>query len=296
MGFLRRDNQAIIVQFLGEATMMVLQGLPITLFSQGDFWAKFAAGASPGQLVFADPGTGQPIAAATAPTIFSGTADAGFAGTASVGAAFTIVIATNVATISAVTGYVSAGDVVTSANIAGVAIGAQLTGTPGAAGTYTFVHANVASEAATSTSNTLNVTAVTRGNLEVGSVIAGGGLTGTPTVTSFTAGTGGVGRYVFSGAQQASASGAKTAQTTLLNVTAVTLGDLNVGDVVGGATSGSPQVASQVSGTPGGIGTYRLTSLQGFAPGVITVGAVATPWKVNSLAAAGELAKISTWG
>lgn len=229
LGFLHRENQAQIVAYLGDSTLSVREGIMITLFSQGEFWARFAAGASPGQLVYVDPSTGAVIAGATAPASASVTAAAG--------ASFTGVIATNVLTISALTGYVTAGDVLAGAGITGgTLIGAQLTGPAGGAGTYTVAHADVASEAMTTTSTVLVVSAVASGSLGAGSKISGSGVTD-PTV-----------------------------------------------------------IVSQLSGTTGGIGQYRISPVQRFASTTVSENAILTPYKVNSLAANGELAKISTWG
>lgn len=299
IGFLHRENNAIIVEFLGEATMKVLKGLPITLFSQGDFWAKFAGGATPGETVYADPSTGAALAGpASGLNSAVVTASAGFTGTAAMGSGFTIAITANVATITLIGAgqYLSAGDIVTSANIAGLAIGAQLTGTPGGNGTYTFVHADVAAEAATATSNVLNVSAVVRGALQVGSVVTGGTMAANSTVTAFIAGTGGVGQYTISGAAQTVASGTKNANTDVLDVTAVTSGVLGVGSSLSGAATAGTVIVEQLTGAPGGIGTYRISPAQNFASGTVNEGAIKTPWKVNSQAAAGEVAKISTWG
>ena len=229
LGFLRRSDQAIITEYLGFSTFVLNAGFPVTLFSQGDFWGLFAAGATPGQKVYADPATGALIAGgASAPAVTSVTASAG--------ASFTGVVATNVLTASAVTGYLTPGDIVNGAGVVDVVLGAQLTGTPGGAGTYTFVHADVSSEAMTSTSTQLDVTAVGSGTLAAGDDINGTGVT---------AGT---------------------------------------------------QIVSQTSGTPGGVGFYTLSVGQRFASTTVTVNAIATPWKVKSTAAAGDVAKISTWG
>lgn len=293
LGFLHRENNAVIVNFLAPATMMVPQGAPITLFSDGTFWAKFAGGATPGQLVYADAGTGAPIAGgATPPSTGAFTADAGFTGTAAMGASFTGVIASNVLTASAVTGYLTAGDLVTGAGVASVVLGAQLSGTPGGAGTYTLVNANVGSEAMTSVSNLLNVTATVRGAPVVGSVITGGTMAGGSTVTAVNGAF-----YTISGAAQNVASGTKAANTTTLNVSAVTSGTLLPGDVIAGSgVTAATQIVAQLTGTAGGVGTYQISISQNFASTAITVGAIATPWFVDSVAAAGELAKISTWG
>lgn len=294
IGFLHRENNAVITEFLGEAVYVVYRGLPVTLFDQGDFWARFADGATPGQAVFADAGTGTPIAGDTAPTTDTFTGSAGFTGTAQMGATLTtIAITANVATLVVATGYVTVGDIVTSANIAGLPIGAQLTGPAGGSGTYTFVHADVAAEAGTVASNLLHVTATVRGALVIGSVVTGGAMAVNSTVTAIPGG----GFYTISGAPQTVASGTKNANTDTLAVTILTTGDIAPGDVIAGAgvTAGT-QVLEQLTGTPGGVGTYRISVSQNFASTALTVGAIATPWFVDSLAADGELAKISTWG
>lgn len=208
LGFLHREEQAIIVTYLGISTYVVNQGFPITLFSQGDFWGKFAGGAIPGQRVWADPDTGALISAVTAPFVV--------VATGSVGASFTGVVATNVLTASAVTGYLSPGDVVNGAGVVNVVLGAQLTGPPGGAGTYTFVHADVASEAMTSTSTVLDATAVSTGTLGAGDVLTG--PTGSPQITGQISGTpGGVGLYQLSGAAISFASGAITVSAVATN-------------------------------------------------------------------------------
>lgn len=230
IAFLHRENNAVIVSFLGQASLLVQQGLPVSLFTQGDFWARFAAGATPGQRVWADPDTGAAVAGgSTAPTTASFTASAG--------ASFTLAITANVATVSAVTGYLSAGDSVTSASLGTVTLGAQLTGTPGGAGTYTLVHADFVAEAATAISTVLDVTAIASGVIGAGDVISGTGI------------------------------------TALTRITA------------------------QLSGTPGGVGFYTISIAQRFASTNTAIApGIATPWFVNSLAAAGEVAIISTWG
>jgi len=295
IGFLKRGNNAIITEFLGEAVYSVNRGLPLDIFDQGDFWALFDDGATPGQRVWADPSTGKPIAGgATAPTTDSFTADAGFGGTAQQGAAFTIAITTNVATISALSGWVEAGDSVTSASLGTVVLGTRLTGSLGGVGTFTQVHANFAGEAGTAANNIVSVSAVAQGSLEVGSVIDSTGADAT--VTALGTGTGGVGTYTVGGSAQRVASAAVTATNTVLNITAVATGPIEVGDVVGSPAVAGTQIVSQLSGAAGGIGTYRVSALNYFVSGAVTDEAVATPWFVNSVADDGEIAKISTWG
>jgi hypothetical protein len=57
-GFVHREGQGIITQFLGIATMQIPGGDMATLFAQGDFWGIFNAPATPGQKVYFDPVTG----------------------------------------------------------------------------------------------------------------------------------------------------------------------------------------------------------------------------------------------
>ena len=59
LGFVHRENQAIITEWLSKSVMLVPAGFPITGMSRGDFWAEFLDGASFGDAVFADALTGQ---------------------------------------------------------------------------------------------------------------------------------------------------------------------------------------------------------------------------------------------
>lgn len=292
LGFLHRENNAVITEFLGEATYVVNEGLPLALFDQGDFWGLFADGAAPGDRVWADPGNGALIAGgATAPELDSYTLEAGYGGTVIVGASFTVAVAANVATISALTGWIDEGTVVTSAGIAGVALGARLTGTPGGTGTFTFVHGDVAAEAGTGANQTLTVVTTDQGALEVGNVVAQGGNDYT-LVASLDADS-----WSFSEAAFFDATDAATAPTSVIEVTAVVTGPIEVGDtVVSASVAAGTQIVAQLTGTPGGVGTYRVNTLNYFTSEAAVSEAIATPWIVNSPADAGELAKISTWG
>lgn len=65
-GFVHREMNALITVFLAESGNLVPQGLPIVLYSQGDFWAKVTiAPATVGLKAFASltDGTMQPAAA-----------------------------------------------------------------------------------------------------------------------------------------------------------------------------------------------------------------------------------------
>lgn len=146
----------------------------------------------------------------------------------------------------------------------------------------------------------LTVSAVT-GKITVGETLGTtAGIAAGTTVVSQTSGTpGGAGVYVTSAATTISAATA-TSFGNVLNVSAVGSGVLHVGDPVSG--SGVPSgavIASQVSGTTGGVGIYTLdTAATAYAASttVTAVGGVLTGWKAQSVAAVGELVKISTWG
>lgn len=247
LGFVGRNQQALITEFLGEATMRVPEGFMLNVFSSGDFWARFPAGAQVGQNVYADPNDGTPLAGATAPSLASGTGSAGFTGTATLAnGSTTLTVAT------ATAGILSPGDLVTGTSIpANTSIVAQLTGTPGKVGTYQMSAAATAdvgsAEAIVGHSNFMLVTAVSAGAFTFGDPISGTNVSGGTTVTG----------------QATPFSGVATLNSdTSFVVTSVTPGTdlLRVGaTVVGAGIPASTTISSQSSGTPGGVGTYVLS-------------------------------------
>lgn len=189
IGFLGRNEQALITQFLGEYSLVVPAGFMVTLFNGGDFFAYFADGATALAQVYADEDTGAPQMQATN----SFTGEVGFTGAAS--------FATNVMTITTATsGVITVGDVLTSASVtAGTTITALLSGVSGATGsTYSLstTPGTLAAQTATTASNVLNVTAVADGGLSVGQVISGTGVTSGTSIAAFLTGTGGLGTYL----------------------------------------------------------------------------------------------------
>lgn len=256
IGFLGRNEQALITQFLGESSLLVPAGFPVTLFNGGDFLAKFAAGATPGNSVFADPNNGAPYAAASAPAGASVTGSGGATGTAT-----TVNLNTTLTVNTVSAGIIGIGDTVVSANVpVGTKILAQLTVTAGSGagilGTYQMSAAATSSAgptAFTTQSTLVTVTAVASGALLVGDVISGTGVIAGTTILSQAGQFQGV---------------ANLATSTALNVTAVNPGSgkLRVGDTVTGTgIPAATTIASQTSGTPGGIGLYVLS-----APSTVT--------------------------
>jgi hypothetical protein len=202
IGFFARNAQALITAFLGAATMLVPSGFMVTLFDQGEFWARFGDGATAGQTVYADEGTG---AAQSGSGTTSFTGAIGFTGTASLTAA------TSELTIATITsGLIEIGDAVTGTGITGgTTITGLVSGAPNTVGAVYKLSAapsDEAAEAVTTTSNTLNVTAISAGSLSVGDVISGSGVTAGTTIVAFGTGVGGVGTYIVSNAPVHTAS------------------------------------------------------------------------------------------
>lgn len=84
---------------------------------------------------------------------------------------------------------------------------------------------------------------------------------------------------------------------TTLTVSAVASGTLSVGQSLSGANvAPGTRITGLGTGT-GGTGTYTVTPSQTAASATVTAGgAVETNFVIRSASAAGELAKISTWG
>lgn len=199
LGFVARPgNVASITAWLGEASMIVYAGREITLHNTGDFWARFAAGATKGQKVFASYADGSAVA---------GTAGGSVAGavvTAVGGAVVTGAIAGTTLTVSAVTsGTLGIGSVLSGSGVtANTTITALGTGT-GGVGTYTVDTSQTASSTTiTATNAIMTVTGITSGTLSVGQPISGTGVTAGTTIAGLGTGTGGVGTYPLSVAQQ----------------------------------------------------------------------------------------------
>ena len=131
--------------------------------------------------------------ALTGPTqaTVTGSLGATFTGTASGTPATTL-------TISAVTGLVSVGDVITGTGITGtVTIASFVSGTSGGAGVYTTSAATTCSAASiTGSSVVLDVTVVGAGTVALGQEVTGSGITAGTFIAGLGTGTGGTGTYI----------------------------------------------------------------------------------------------------
>ena len=309
-GFVHRDQQGLITNYLAESTMLIPAGFPVVLHQAGDFFAK---NSGPSALIrngalYASYADGSVVTAA--PTGASVTGSLGSTSTGSLGATFTASAGspTTKLVVTSVTGLISIGDTVSGTGItAGTTILSQDSGgTVGGAGTYNLSGANTCSSATvTSFGVTVKLTATT-GLVSVGDIISGGaGFPVGATVTAIVSGGGlaTAGVYTISApgtAYTASASGITTYGNTIY-VSAVASGTIAIGAAIsGGAIAANSVVSSQVNGTPGATGTYTVSNVAaayGASGTFTTVGGIAlTAWTAQSAAASGELVKISTFG
>ena len=305
-GFVHREQQALIQNYLQTSSMSIPQGFPVTLDNAGDFWAvnNGPNSSNINDVIYARYSDGA-IFCASAPNGASATGSIGSTNTALIGSTSTGTGSGTNLTLSSLTGLVSIGDTVSGTGVpAGTTIVSQTSGTTGAAGVYVTSQATTASSATITTFGTVLDVTSTTGYVAVGDTVSGG--TGFPvaaTITSQISGTpNGVGLYRLSApatAYVASATGVTTFGNTL-NVTAVASGVFAVGDPVSGTgVPANAVIASQLTGTVGSTGIYTLgTAATAYAAStaLTVVAGVATSWKAKSIAAVGELVKISTWG
>lgn len=206
-GFVPRQENALITEYMGVASMVIPEGFEVTLFDEGDFLDKIVSGSA---AVY----NSQCFASYADGSLSIGSAPAGTTATGSVGATFTATGTGTSLVVTAVTGLISVGDTLgTIATVpAGTTILAQVSGTPGGAGTYTTSGpTTVAAATVTSFGNVLNVTAAT-GVLKIGDALTGTGIPAGVTLASQVSGaTGGVGVYTIS--SPATAYAASTALT-----------------------------------------------------------------------------------
>lgn len=215
-GFVHRDQQGLIPQYLQESSMLVPAGFPMTVFRKGGFFAKNTGSnqVSRGMKAYADLVTGEVTFAATGTPNAASVTGSIAAGTGSV----TGSIADNILTVTAVgSGSLPVGAILSGSGVAsGTQIVKQITGTAGGIGTYavSIAEQTVASTTISATFGTLTVTAVSSGVLAVGSVLAGSGVTAGTTIRQLGTGTGGAGTYIVDLTQTA----ASTAITGTTNV------------------------------------------------------------------------------
>jgi hypothetical protein len=200
---------------------------------------------------------------------------------------FTGSISGTTLTVSAVaSGSLAVNQVVTGP---GVAAGTFITVGSGGVGTYTVNKSQtVGSNAMTSATYTLNVSALSAGALAVGKFVFGNSVITDTTVIALGTGSGGLGTYIV-GTATTAASTAMSAATagTVLTVTAMTnnvnTGPITLGQYIGGPNINGPIVITADTGGGGGVGTYAVDNVD--AAPVQGWGGVATGFGSNGIEA-----------
>lgn len=201
-GFVHRDQQGLITQFLSESSMLIPPGFAITVMDSGDYWIVNSGlvEATPGMKAFAQFGTGLASFAATGSTTSASATGSIAAATFAVTAS----IAGDLMTVSAV----SSGTLVNGATIAGagVATGTQITSQElpllagealGGVGRYSLSIGEqvVASEAITGTYGVFTAASALSGTFSLGDPLSGSSVVAGTAITQFLTGTGGLGTY-----------------------------------------------------------------------------------------------------
>ena len=310
-GFVHRDQQGLLTQYLQAAGTLIPAGFPVTLMSRGDFFDKNTGPSAITRdsnifVSYLDGSLG--TAAGTAGSV---TATLGSTNTASLGATFTgaASVASTSLVVTAVTGLISIGDTVSGSGITDApTIIAQTAGTTGGAGTYTLSKAETCTGGTvTCFGNVVNVTAVST-YISVGDTISKTNYPAAATIASQVSGTtGSTGVYTLSarGTQYVASASAVLTFGLTVTVTAVGSGSFGVGQPVVDATTGAnipanTVVESQISGYAGSTGVYTLSnSATAYAAGdnlTTTAGIQLTAWTAQTACGVNELTQISTWG
>ena len=314
-GFVHRDQQGLLTQYLQAAGTLIPPGFPVTLMRQGDFLDKNTGPSSITKYstLYASYLDGSlQTAAGTAGSV---TATLGSTNTASLGATFTgaASVASTSLVVTAVTGLISIGDTVSGSGITDApTILAQTAGTTGGAGTYTLSKAETCTGGTvTSFGSVINVTVVST-YISVGDTVSHANYPTGATITGQTSGTtGSTGTYTLSapGTQYVASAAAVLTYGYTVAVTAVGAGTFTPGQPVVDATTAGHLAAntvieSQISGVSGQTGIYTLSlPATAYAAGdnlTTTASIQLTGWTAfplqSTACAVGDLVQITSWG
>lgn len=240
-GLVHRNQQGLITQYLGVASLVILKGQQTALFNDVDIWVRNvgAAYCQVGMKAFANFADGSAYFAAAGATPSGG---------------------------SGSTSSIAAGTFSVTGSIA---------------------------------NNIMTVTAVGSGSLYAGATVVGG-ATGTKIVQQLTSTeTGGAlagkGTYAVSIPEQTVASGTLTGTYGILTIAGTVVNGVAPGQTISGSSvvTGTT-VYQQLTGTPGGAGTYVVDNNTVVSSTAITSqNAIETKWIARSGGANNELIKIS---
>lgn len=222
LGFVHREQQALITTFLSDSTMTVPQGYAVTLFTGGDFWVKNrgTTTAQLGQKAYANFADGS---VSFGP---SGAPSLGVSLTASIApslATFTASISGNILSVTALaSGTLSPGMTLTGSGggasvLVGTTITSQLTGSAvGGLGTYAInlPEQVVGSITMNGSAGLMTVSATLSGTVGVGQLLSGAGGGGVSAGT-YVAGAGAVANTWYVYPSQTVTSTTITGQTNI---------------------------------------------------------------------------------
>ena len=306
-GFVGRAQQALITTFLADNGSTIPAGMPVSVFSSGDFFVKNsgATAVTVGQYAYANNATGAITFAAAGAATVGGSSTAS---TISINSATTSTIALNsftgsisgtTLTVTAVaTGGVFVGQTLSGGNTSvGVVDGATtvtgfVSGTQGGVGVYTVSVSGAVTSTTITGSGGWFAPGTTTGTFAVGQVLSGTGVTtGTTIVAAGNAGgtTWGV------NIAQTTASATIAATGGTLTIGGTVTGTFAVGDLISTGASAGTYITAALTGT-GGAGTYLVNNAQTVSSTTIAVNTnTQTKWVALNAAAAGELVKMSSY-
>jgi hypothetical protein len=198
-GFLYNFTQGLNTVFLSDGSLVIPQGLPVGLATQGDFWVvnNGTTEAVPGNKAYASFGTGAVTFAATGTPTTASTAT----GSTIAASTFSVTasIQNDIMTVSAVgSGTIVNGAVISGTGVfTGTQIASQISGTTGGVGVYLLSvdqRKSIASETISGTYGTFTVGTMTVGSgFSIGQLLSGGTTSAGTTITQLLTGTGGNG-------------------------------------------------------------------------------------------------------
>ena len=227
VGFVHREGQAIITPFLGFNGQSIPSGDMVTVMNFGEFWGLFGGGASVGQKVYANPVSGALSGAATGASV------------SATGGAGTVANGVLTLTTAPTSGTYAAGQIV---SMAGLPAGTYAVSTTGSAigDTITLANADGAAIPAVGTATSFTAYGIQETPFTV--------LQNVPAAASFTA------------SLAPPASGAAFGVLTVTAIASGTLADGQWINAPGLPSTANVEILDQLSGTPGGAGTYLTTN------------------------------------
>ncbi len=196
-GFVHREMQASIVDYLGFASMKILPGQQCTLHTHGDYWVvnDGSTYVQPGMKAFARNADGK-VRFEAAGTIVGGASATSSSIAASSSQTFVGSINGDVLTVTTATNPVYPGMTLSGTGIVGAPkITAQISGTANGVGTYQIDQLQPTAVASTTITGAYGILTIgtATGTFEVGDILTGSGVVAGTRITANLTGSGGTG-------------------------------------------------------------------------------------------------------